>query len=135
MKYLYLEPCARNRILYGLYKTEPYIKNKGLVYVGEAEKSVMQMWNMDVYNCVATGGKKVSQNQIEILTRLCVDICFVFDKDVQLSELMVLANRFVDGVSVYAVVDDKGILDEKEAPTDNPEKFKALIENCVRRIK
>ena len=95
----------------------------------------MQMWNMDVYNCVATGGKKVSQNQIEILTRLCVDICFVFDKDVQLGELMVLANRFVDGVSVYAVVDDKGILDEKEAPTDNPEKFKALIENCVRRIK
>ena len=135
LKYLYLEPCARNRILYGLYKTEPYIKNEGLVYVGEAEKSVMQMWNMDVYNCVATGGKKVSQNQIEILTRLCVDICFVFDKDVQLSELMVLANRFVDGVSVYAVVDDKGILDEKEAPTDNPEKFKALIENCVRRIK
>ena len=57
----------------------------------------MQMWNMDVYNCVATGGKKVSQNQIEILTRLCVDICFVFDKDVQLSELMVLANRFVEG--------------------------------------
>lgn len=49
--------------------------------------------------------------------------------------VMVLANRFVDGVSVYAVVDDKGILDEKEAPTDNPEKFKALIENCVRRIK
>lgn len=95
----------------------------------------MQMWNMDVCNCVATGGKKVSQNQIEILTRLCVNICFVFDKDVQLSELMVLANRFVDGVSVYAVVDDKGILDEKEAPTDNPEKFKALIENCVRRIK
>lgn len=59
LKYLYLEPCARNRILYGLYKTEPYIKNKGLVYVGEAEKSVMQMWNMDVCNCVATGGKKV----------------------------------------------------------------------------
>ncbi|MFQ9889250.1 MAG: hypothetical protein ACLRWM_01485 [Streptococcus sp.] len=59
----------------------------------------------------------------------------MFDKDVQLSELMVLANRFVDGVSVYAVVDDKGILDEKEAPTDNPEKFKALIGNCVRRIK
>ena len=103
-----------------MFKTEPYIKNEGLVYVGEAEKSVMQMWNMDVCNCVATGGKKVSQNQIEILTRLCVDIYFVFDKD---------------GVSVYAVVDDKGILDEKEAPTDNPEKFKALIENCVRRIK
>ena len=69
MKYLYLEPCARNRILYGLFKTEPYIKNEGLVYVGEAEKSVMQMWNMDVYNCVATGGKKVSQNQFEILGR------------------------------------------------------------------
>ena len=118
--------------VHGLYKTEPYIKNKGLVYVGEAEKSVMQMWNMDVCNCVATGGKKVSQNQIEILTRLCVDICFVFDKDVQLSELMVLANRFVDGVSVYAVVDDKGILDEKEAPTDNPEKFKACLLERIR---
>lgn len=135
MKYMYLEPCARNHVLYGLYKTEPYIKGKGLVYVGEAEKSVMQMWSMGVHNCVATGGKKVSQNQIEILTRLCVDIILVFDKDVQLDELITLSNRFVDGVNVYAVIDDKGILDKKESPTDDPKKFTTLIENCVRRIK
>lgn len=135
LKYMYLEPCARNRVLYGLYKTEPYIKNDGLVYVGEAEKSVMQMWSMGVHNCVATGGKKVSRNQIEILTRLCADIVFVFDKDVQLNELIALSNRFVDGVNVYAVIDNKGILGEKESPTDDPKKFTTLIENCVRRIK
>lgn len=135
LKYLYLEPCARNHVLYGLYKTEPCIKNESLVYVGEAEKSVMQMWSMGTCNCVATGGKKVSQNQIEILTRLCVDVVFVFDKDVQLDELIAISSRFVDGVCVYAVIDDKGILGEKESPTDCPEKFKFLIKNCVRRIK
>ena len=40
-----------------------------------------------------------------------------------------------DGSLVNRRKEGAMILDEKEAPTDNPEKFKALIENCVRRIK
>lgn len=106
-KYTYLEPCAKGRILYGLYKTLPYIKSNQKVYVGEAEKSVMQMWSMGVQNCVATGGKTISGAQVEMLTRLCVPIVFLFDKDVLPEELESLSNRFIAGTAVYAAIDTK----------------------------
>ena len=135
LKYLYLEPCARSRVLYGLFKTHDAIQQKGMVYVGEAEKSVLQMWDMGVYNCVATGGKKVSQSQINLLTRLCVKIVFLFDKDVKDDELIALGEKFIDSAEVYAAVDNNGILNEKESPTDDPEKFKRMTSECIRRIK
>ena len=134
-KYLYIEPCNRSKLLYGLNKSISYISSKGMVFVTESEKGVMQLWNMGVYNAVATCGKKVSNSQIEKLTRLCVDICFLFDKDVQRDELAELADRFIDCINIYAVIDTNNILDEKESPTDNPDKFKILIEQCMERIR
>ena len=127
LKYVYIEPCSRAKILYGLNKTLPYIERKGMVYVTESEKGVMQLYSMGYCNAVATGGKKVSSTQIDKLTRLCCDICFLFDKDVEREEIESIANRFVDSVKVYAIIDTEGILDEKESPTDNEEKFKKLI--------
>ncbi len=133
-KYLYVEPCNRAKILYGLYKTAPYIASKGLVYVTESEKGVMQLWNMGIYNAVATCGKKISNSQIEKLTRLCVDICFLFDKDVKRDELSDIADRFINCIDIYAVIDEDNILDEKESPTDNPDKFRKLLNNYCERI-
>ena len=129
VKYLYLEKCNRARILYGLYLSEKYIKHKDCVYVVEAEKGVMQLWDMGIKNCVATCGKKVSQYQINMLTRLCAKIVFCFDKDVSVDELNGLANKFIDCIQISALVDTDNILDEKESPTDNPKKFKQLLEN------
>ncbi len=134
-KYLYIEPCNRAKILYGLYKTAPYIASQGRVYVTESEKGVMQLWNMGIYNSVATCGKKVSSTQIEKLTRLCVDVCFLFDKDVTREELNELADRFIDCINIYAVIDTENILNDKESPTDNPDKFKQLLNNYCERIK
>ena len=135
LKYLYIEPTNRSRVLYGLNHTYNDIQMEHFVYVGEAEKSVMQLWSMGIHNSVATGGKKVSQQQIDMLTRLCVEVVFLFDKDVSRDELDTLAERFMDGVAVYAVVDTENILNEKESPTDDPEKFKHLISKCKKRIK
>lgn len=134
-KYTYIERCARSKILYGLYKTYPFIKQEKLVFVGESEKSVLQMISMGYYNAVGIGGKKISKCQIDKLTRLCVDIVFLFDKDVTQEELKSIADRFIDGVVIYAVIDTIGILNEKESPTDNPDKFKQLISKCKIRIK
>jgi DNA primase len=134
-KYSYIEPCGRSKILYGLYKTYQFIKQEKLVYVGESEKSVLQMISMGHYNAVGIGGKKISKCQIDKLTRLCVDIVFLFDKDVTQEELQSIADRFIDGVVIYAVIDTIGILDEKESPTDNSEKFQQLIDKCKFRIK
>ena len=84
---------------------------------------------------IATGGKKISKCQIDKLTRLCVPLYFVFDKDVQQEELKEIADRFIDEVEVYALIDKDGILNEKESPTDEIEKFKKLLKNNVYRLK
>lgn len=134
-KFIYLEKCARSQILYGLYKTLPYIKNKNRVFITEAEKGVMQLWNAGYYEAVATGGKKISKYQIDKLTRLCVPLYFVFDKDVKQDELKEIAERFISEVEVYALIDKNGILSEKESPTDEIEKFEQLLKNNVYRLK
>lgn len=135
LKYYYLEHCNRSKILYGLYKTLPYIERNGEVYVTESEKGVLQLWSMGIYNAVATGGKKVSSQQINMLTRLGVDIIFCFDKDVEQTELEELADHFIDSVNIYAIIDKNNILEEKESPSDNPDKFVELERNNKYRIK
>lgn len=130
LKYYYLEHCNRSKILYGLYKTLPYIERSGEVYVTESEKGVLQLWSMGICNAVATGGKKVSSQQINMLTRLCAKVIILFDKDVQREELQGLADRFVDSVEISAVIDNKNILDDKESPTDNPKKLIKLLKEC-----
>ena len=63
------------------------IKRVGRIYVGEAEKFVEQAWSYGYRNTGGTGGKELSQYQIDLLVRLGVDIIFCFDKDVTKEEL------------------------------------------------
>ena len=134
-KFMYIEKCARSQILYGLYKTINFIKKAQRVFVVEAEKGVQQLYDKGYFEAVATGGSKISKNQIDKLTRLCVPIIFVFDKDITKEELDNIASRFIDGTEVYALIDTIGILNEKESPTDDISKFKQLLERCMYRLK
>ena len=117
------------------YLSEKYIARTGYVYVVEAEKGVMQLWNMGIKNCVATCGKKISQYQINMLTRLSSHIIFCFDKDVTIDELNDIADKFLDCIQISVIVDTENLLEEKESPTDNPDKFKQLIAKCTQVIK
>lgn len=134
-KFIYIEKCARSQILYGLYKTINFIKKAQRVFVVEAEKGVQQLYDKGYFEAVATGGSKISRNQIDKLTRLCVPIIFVFDKDITKEELDNIASRFIDGTEVYALIDTIGILNEKESPTDDISKFEQLLERCMYRLK
>ena len=134
-KFMYIEKCARSQILYGLYKTINFIKKAQRVFVTEAEKGVQQLYDKGYFEAVATGGSKISKSQIDKLTRLCVPIIFVFDKDITKEELDDIASRFIDGTEVYALIDTIGILNEKESPTDNISKFKQLLDKCMYRLK
>ena len=134
-KFMYIEKCARSQILYGLYKTINFIKRAQRVLVTEAEKGVQQLYDKGYFEAVATGGSKISKSQIDKLTRLCVPIIFVFDKDITKEELDDIASRFIDGTEVYALIDTIGILNEKESPTDNISKFEQLLEKCMYRLK
>ena len=134
-KFMYIEKCARSQILYGLYKTINFIKKAQRVFVVEAEKGVQQLYDKGYFEVVATGGSKISKSQIDKLTRLCVPIIFVFDKDITKEELDDIASRFIDGTEVYALIDTIGILNEKESPTDDISKFEQLLEKCMYRLK
>ena len=134
-KFMYIEKCARSQILYGLYKTINFIKKAQRVFVTEAEKGVQQLYDKGYFEAVATGGSKISKSHIDKLTRLCVPIIFVFDKDITKEELDDIASRFIDGTEVYALIDTIGILNEKESPTDNISKFEQLLDKCMYRLK
>lgn len=130
-KYTYLERCNKGQILYGLYRAIPYIKRYRKCYVVESEKGVMQGITMGVDNIVATSGSKITSTQVEMLSRLCVEVVFCFDKDISLSKLESIASKFPDGVKVSAMLDTLDILSEKESPTDHEENFFKLLEECV----
>ena len=135
LKYIYLEPTARSRILYGLNKTYDFIKQEKIVYVVEAEKGVLQLYSYGCKNCVATGGKRLSRTQIEMLTRLGVHIVFAFDRDVNKKELEEIADSFEKNIPIYAIYDKNNILEEKESPTDDPRKWEVLVKNNLYRIR
>lgn len=134
-KYLYLEPTNKSKILFGLFKSFKHINENSRCFVFESEKAVMQAYTFGCYNCVAIGGKQISQNQINMLSRLYADVVICFDKDVGDNELESIGNRFLEGVNVYVMVDRNNILNEKESPTDNYEKWKILIKNSIYKIK
>ena len=134
-KFMYIEKCARSQILYGLYKTINFIKKAQRVFVTEAEKGVQQLYEKGYFEAVANGGSKISKVKIDKLTRLCVPIIFVFDKDITKEELDDIASMFIDGTEIYALIDTIGILNEKESPTDNISKFEQLLEKCIYRLK
>lgn len=133
-KYLYLFKTNKAKILYGLNKNLDAIIRQGKVYVVESEKAVMQMYDIGYYG-VATGGSKISKYQINMLTRLGVQIIFAYDKDIEQGELEKIAEQFVEGVPVYAIVDKDGILNEKESPSDNAAKWSHLIGNNIYKLR
>jgi DNA primase len=134
-KFLYLEPCPRNKILYGYHKTNKAIKETGKCYCFEAEKSVHQLWSYGYRNSIAFMGKKVGQQQINKLSRIDCDIVLCMDQDVSKEEVEKLANRFIDGIQIYAIYDEDKVLGDKESPADDPEKWEYLVKNNIYRIK
>ena len=133
-KYLYIEPCNKGQVLFGLDKTSQYIQSEKTVYVGESEKFVMQLFSYGDKNCVSVGGKNITRQQIELLSRLCTKVVLCFDKDVSLDELKKISERFLGVVSVYAIVDNQNTLSEHESPSDNREKWEVL-KGCLTELR
>jgi DNA primase len=134
-KFFYIEKCPRNKILYGYNKTSKFIQKSNRVYCLEAEKSVHQLWSYGHKNSIAFMGKKVGQQQINKLSRLNCEIILCFDRDVGKKEIENLAKRFIDGINIFAIYDEDNILNEKQSPSDDPIKWKHLVENNIYKIK
>ena len=133
-KYVFIEKCNKSKILYGYWQNKTYIKQSKFIYVLESEKAVQQLATIGVRSCVSTGGKTISKHQVEEIIRTGCTPILALDKDVGEDELKNIASMFMDGIDVYAIIDKDNILDEKESPSDNPEKWKHLIKNNVYKI-
>ena len=134
-KYTYLEKCAKGKILYGYWQNKGYIKNNKYIIVVESEKAVQQLATIGIRNVVSTGGKTISKYQVELIVRTGCMPLFAYDKDVTEEELKSIADMFLDGIDVYAIIDRDNILNEKESPSDNPQKWEDLIKNNIYKIK
>lgn len=134
-KYTYIEPCCKGRILYGYWQNKDYIKQNQYVYVLESEKAVQQLATIGVRSCVSTGGKTISKYQVEEIIRTGCTPILALDKDVKEEELQNIASMFMDGIAVYAIIDKDNILDEKESPSDDPQKWHHLVKNNIYKIK
>lgn len=133
-KYFFLEPGAKSQVLYGLYQNSKLIQSQGVVYVGESEKFVHQLYEMGYYG-VSTGGSKVSKRQVEMLTRIGVKIIFCYDKDQTEADIRHIADMFINGIDIYAMLDRDGLLDSKESPSDNPNTWHKMVKNNIYKIK
>lgn len=134
-KYKYIEPCNKGRLLYGYFQNKDYIKQSQQLFIVESEKAVMQLAGMGWRNVVATSGKNITKAQVELITRTGCTPILAYDKDVTEKEINSIADMFMDGISVYAIIDRDNILSEKESPSDNPDKWVKLIKNHIYKIK
>ena len=128
-KYIYIKECEKSKILYGLYKTLQYIQEKGEVIICESEKGVMQLWTYDSKNAVGIGGHSFSDWQIRRLEELNVDIIVAFDKDVEINVIEKELEKFETENNLYYILDTKNLLEDKESPMDNEEKWAKLYNN------
>lgn len=134
-KYLYLEKVNKSRVLYGYAQNKDYIKGSSKLFIVESEKAVMQLAGLGYRNVVSTGGKTISKYQVEMIIRTGCSPIFAFDKDVTEEELTNIANMFLDGISVYSIIDKENILSEKESPSDDPDKWMKLVTNHIYQLK
>lgn len=143
-KYLYLHPCSKTKVLYGLNKTLPYIKERNEVVVVESEKAVMQLWSRGIKNAIAISGHILSDTQVKKLTHLNVPIVLAYDEGAELGREGKVDrdfypnefNKFLSNQELYCIYDKtKKILNEKESPSDSHEKWLTLYNNFKMKVR
>lgn len=92
-KYLSLIPVNRSKILFGLDKNYRKILDTKVMYVVEAEKSVMKGYELD-RGCVAVGKHAISPRQVKLIKSMfCERIVIAFDEDVSFDECLKEAEK------------------------------------------
>lgn len=119
-KYLYLYECNKSIELFNLDKALPYIDDKKEVIVFEGAKSVMKAWSYGYKNCVSIEGDSITDEQIQLLKELGIEINIVlaFDKDKSEEWVKDSIVRRITNRNVYMIHDFFDFLDEKDAPVD-----------------
>lgn len=135
----YSHPLSLN--LYGLNKNWKNIKEDGICYIFESEKSVMQAEGFGMKNYgVACCGSHINKFQIELLLRYCapryVVVCFDNEEeensDKYFQKLWKMCKKYTNYCNMSFIYDRQNMSKKKDSPTDNGEK--TFIELLERRV-
>lgn len=137
-KYIYLLPCQKSKMLFGLGKNYNEIIKKNCVIIVESEKSVIKLHGYGYKNVISLAGKTASEDQIYEILRLGVDnVILCLDKDVSEEEIELFAknlNNPIKTCNLFIMRDPLGLMtDEKESPTDNMDTWEALYDNYLEK--
>lgn len=136
-KYLYMLRFNNRYEWFNFHFAHPYILESNRVYIYEAEKSCLKAHSNGIFNTVAIGASEISDEQIQILKQISLDLEIVlcYDKGIPIDEIKSTAKRF--GRKVYAMFDTDEVLEgAKSAPIDEGvDKWRYLEENCIFPIK
>jgi len=135
----YKHPLSMN--LYGLYMTEFDIKESGICFLFESEKSVLQMEGFSIPNCsAAVCGSNFNKYQLNILMKHChpAHIVLCFDKEElpgeekYFNKLWNICQKYKNYCNFSFIYDREGLLDLKDSPTDKGEEiFLKLLDKRV----
>lgn len=136
----YSHPLSLN--LYGLNFNKENIKNTGIAYLVEAEKSVLQFESFHIPNCaVAVCGSKLNKYALDILVRECHphEIVVCFDQEEEPGEqdyfdkLYNLCSKYKVYSNFSFIYDKEKLLRLKDSPSDRGEEiFLKLLKKRVR---
>lgn len=129
-KYLYMTKFNKSKFLFGLNKTYEMIQKQNYVLIFESEKSVMLAYEHGI-GATAACGCKLSSHQVEEITRMNVPIVLCLDKDRTIDDIKEECNKFLSQIPIYFMFDKDNILDAKQSPIDDWDKFITLRKNNV----
>ena len=103
----------------GLKENAREIQKQNRVVIFEGIKSGMKVEGWGEKAWLASETSWLNDDQIRILLKLRIkDITVAFDKDVPLSKIRECTEKLRKFTNVYAVIDRRGLLDEKMSPCD-----------------
>ena len=140
-KYWFDVPCQMSQTLYGYSQNYQYLEGADVIYVAEAEKTVMAAHSFGVKNIVALGSGTISRKQVQLLLSLHSErIVFLHDVDYPMESIM----RNIEMVKGYSRMKQikLGYWDyfdkeyhSKVSPTDlGKEKFEYILKNEIKFI-
>ena len=116
-KYVYLSKWGTNTALWGLFENKESIQNSKEIIIFEGAKSVMKCDTWGIGNTVAALTSRLNEHQLRMLIKLGCHVVIGFDKGVD-PEKDPCVRKLRHFVPVSAILDDKGLLQDKDAPVD-----------------
>lgn len=118
-KYMNYYKVGKVDYFVGLKENATEIQKQNRVVIFEGIKSGMKVEGWGEKAWLASETSWLNDDQIRILLKLRIkDITVAFDKDVPLSKIRGCTEKLRKFTNVYAVIDRKGLLDEKMSPCD-----------------